>query len=76
MALNSKIKNIALTILVGIVAITVGGGFAVYKIRTWKNSSQQQIGSWNTIGKDKDVNSDDLLSADQERINLPECQYG
>jgi hypothetical protein len=65
MALNSKIKSIALAILVGIVAITVGGGFAVSKIRTWKDSSQQQIGSWNTIGKDKDVNSDDLLSIAQ-----------
>ena len=65
MALNSKIKNIALAILIGIVAITVGGGFAVYKIRNWKNSSQQNIGSWQTIGKDKDVNSDDLLSIAQ-----------
>lgn len=65
MALHKTIKNVALTFIIGIVAITVGGGFAVYKIRTWKNSSQQQIGSWNTIGKDKDVNSDDLLSIAQ-----------
>lgn len=65
MALNTKIKNIALGFLIGIVAITVGGGFATYQISTWKNASQQSIGSWQTIGKDKDVNSDDLLSIAQ-----------
>ncbi len=65
MALNKKIKNIVLAFIIGIGAITIGGGFAVYKIQTWKNSSQQQIGNWQTIGKDKDVNSDDLLSIAQ-----------
>lgn len=65
MALNTKIKNIALGFLIGIVAITVGGGFATYQISTWKNASQQSIGSWQTIGKDKDVNRDDLLSIAQ-----------
>lgn len=65
MALNKRIKNIGLGFLIGIVAITVGGGFATYQISTWKNASQQSIGSWQTIGKDKDVNSNDLLSIAQ-----------
>jgi hypothetical protein len=65
MALNTKIKNIALGILIGAVSVLAGSGFAINNISTWKHASQQNIGSWQTIGKDKDVNSDDLLSIAQ-----------
>ncbi|MES2574051.1 MAG: DUF1214 domain-containing protein [Bacteroidota bacterium] len=65
MALNEKIKKRVSLFLLAFVAIVVGIGTAVYSIKSWKNSSQENIGNWQTIGKDKDVNSDDLLSIAQ-----------
>lgn len=65
MALNPKIEKRITLFLFAIVAIVGGIGTAFYSISTWKNSSQENIGNWQTIGKDKDVNSDDLLSIAQ-----------
>lgn len=65
MALNDKTKKGIVLVLLTFVAIITGIGTAVYSIRTWKNSSQENIGNWQTIGKDKDVNNDDLLSIAQ-----------
>lgn len=65
MALNNKTKNSIIWSLLIIIAIVSGIGTAVYSIKTWKDSSKVSIGNWKTIGKDKDVNSDDLLSIAQ-----------
>ncbi|PKB15976.1 DUF1214 domain-containing protein [Flavobacterium sp. 5] len=65
MALNKKIQHRIILSLLVIVAILGGIGTAFYSISTWKNSSQESIGNWKTIGKDKDVNNDDLLSIAQ-----------
>ncbi|REH00480.1 DUF1214 domain-containing protein [Flavobacterium aquicola] len=65
MALNTKTQKRIILSLSVIAAIAAGIGSAVYSIRTWKNSSQDNIGNWQTIGKDKDVNNADLLSIAQ-----------
>ena len=65
MALNKTKQRGILLFLLAIIAIVGGIGTAVYSISTWKNSSQENIGNWQTIGKDKDVNDDDLLSIAQ-----------
>ena len=65
MAAKKIIKRITGILLLLVVAIIAGGGIAIYKIRSWKNSSNISIGSWQTIGKGNDVNSDDLLSIAQ-----------
>ena len=61
MAGKKIIKSIVGVLLLLLVAVIAGGGVAIYKIRSWKNNSNISIGSWQTIGKDKDVNSNDLL---------------
>jgi len=68
MALDEKIKNRITLSILSILAIVVGFGAAVYSIQTWKNSSQENIGNWQTIGKDEDVNSANLLSIAQLAI--------
>lgn len=65
MALNDKTKKGIVLVSLTFVAIVIGIGTAVYSIATWKNSSQQNLGNWQTIGKDKDVNTSDLLSIAQ-----------
>lgn len=65
MTLIKTIKKSLLWLAIFVVSILIGGGVAVYEIRTWKNSSQVSIAHWQTIGKDKDVNSDELLSIAQ-----------
>jgi hypothetical protein len=65
MALNDKTKKGIVLVSLTFVAIVIGIGTAVYSIATWKNSSQQNLGNWQTIGKDKDVNTADLLSIAQ-----------
>ena len=65
MTLIKTIKNSLLWLAILVISILIGGGVAIYEIRTWKNSSQVSIAHWQTIGKDKDVNSDELLSIAQ-----------
>ena len=65
MAGSSSVKKFLGWLFILIVTFVIGSGFAIYKVHTWKNDSQQNIGGWNTIGKDKDVNNNDLLSIAQ-----------
>jgi hypothetical protein len=65
MSAKKIIIKTAGTILLLVVAVIIGSGFAIYQIKGWKNDSNVSIGSWQTIGKDKDVNDADLLSIAQ-----------
>ena len=65
MAGSSSVKKFLGWLFILIVTFVIGSGFAIYKVHTWKNDSQQNIGGWSTIGKDKDVNNNDLLSIAQ-----------
>ena len=65
MAAKKIIKKTVSVLLLLLFAIIIGSGFAIHKIKGWKNDSNVSIGSWQTVGKDKDVNNGDLLSIAQ-----------
>lgn len=68
MALNQKIKKIALGFGLIILAIILGSGIGIYNIKSGKSSSQRTIGSWQTVDKDKDLNTADLLTIAQVAV--------
>ncbi|HSD05769.1 DUF1214 domain-containing protein [Flavobacterium sp.] len=68
MALNQKIKKIALGLALVILAGILGSGIGFYNIKSGKNSSQRTIGSWQTVDKDKDLNTADLLTVAQVAV--------
>lgn len=65
MALNKKIKKIALGLGLVLLAIILGSGVGIYNIASGKSSSQRFIGNWQTVDKDKDLNTADLLTIAQ-----------
>ena len=71
MALNQKIKKIALGLALVILAIILGSGIGIYNIKSGKNNSQRTIGSWHTVDKDKDLNTADLLTVAQVAVYGP-----
>jgi len=62
MALNQKIKKIGLGVALIILAIVFGSAVGVYNIKSGKSDSQRSIGNWQTVDKDKDLSSADLLT--------------
>ncbi|OMQ11701.1 hypothetical protein BXU01_09220 [[Flexibacter] sp. ATCC 35103] len=71
MALNQKIKKIGLAVALIILAIVLGSAVGVYNIKSGKSNSQRIIGNWQTIDKDKDLNSADLLTIAQVAVYGP-----
>lgn len=71
MALNQKIKKIGLAVALIILASIFGSAVGVYKIKSGKSDSQRIIGNWQTVDKDKDLNSADLLTIAQVSVYGP-----
>lgn len=71
MALNQKIKKIGLGVALIILAIVFGSAVGVYNIKSGKSDSQRIIGNWQTVDKDKDLNSADLLTIAQVAVYGP-----
>ena len=71
MALNQKIKKIGLGVALIILAIVLGSAVGVYNIKSGKSDSQRIIGNWQTVDKDKDLNSADLLTIAQVAVYGP-----
>lgn len=71
MALNQKIKKIGLAVALIILAIVLGSAIGVYNIKSGKSDSQRIIGNWQTVDKDKDLNSADLLTIAQVAVYGP-----
>jgi len=71
MALNQKIKKIGLGLALVILAIVLGSGIGVYNIKSGKSNSQRTIGSWQTVDKDKDLSTADLLTIAQVAVYGP-----
>lgn len=71
MALNQRIKKIAIALALIILAVVLGSGIGIYKIKSGKSDSQRIIGSWQTVDKDKDLNSADLLTIAQVAVYGP-----
>lgn len=71
MALNQKIKKIGLAVALIVLAIVFGSAVGVYNIKSGKSDSQRIIGNWQTVDKDKDLNSADLLTIAQVAVYGP-----
>ncbi|TPG34059.1 DUF1214 domain-containing protein [Flavobacterium pectinovorum] len=71
MALNQKIKKIGLGVALIILAIVLGSAVGVYNIKSGKSNSQRAIGNWQTIDKDKDLSTADLLTIAQVAVYGP-----
>ena len=71
MALNQKIKKIAIGLGLLLLAIVLGSGIGIYNIKSGKSDSQRSIGNWNTVDKDKDLSTADLLTVAQVAIYGP-----
>jgi hypothetical protein len=71
MALNQKIKKIGLGLALIILSILLGSGIGVYNIKSGKSNSQRTIGSWQTVDKDKDLSTADLLTIAQVAVYGP-----
>ena len=71
MALNQKIKKTGLAVALIILAIVLGSAVGVYNIKSGKSDSQRIIGNWQTVDKDKDLNSADLLTIAQVAVYGP-----
>lgn len=71
MALNKKIKKIGLGLALIILVIVFGSGVGVYNIKSGKSNSQRTIGSWQTVDKDKDLSTADLLTIAQVAVYGP-----
>lgn len=71
MALNQKIKKIAIGFGLVLLAIVLGSGIGIYNIKSGKSDSQRIIGNWQTVDKDKDLNSADLLTIAQVAVYGP-----
>lgn len=71
MALNQKIKKIGLGLALVILAVVLGSGIGVYSIKSGKSNSQRTIGSWQTVDKDKDLSTADLLTIAQVAVYGP-----
>lgn len=71
MALNQKIKKIGLGVALIILAIVLGSAVGVYNIKSGKSNSQRIIGNWQTVDKDKDLNTADLLTIAQVAVYGP-----
>lgn len=71
MALNQKIKKIGLGVALIILAIILGSAVGVYNIKSGKSDSQRIIGNWQTVDKDKDLSTADLLTIAQVAVYGP-----
>jgi hypothetical protein len=71
MALNQKIKTIGLAVALIILSIVLGSAVGVYNIKSGKSNSQRIIGNWQTVDKDKDLNTADLLTIAQVAVYGP-----
>lgn len=71
MALNQKIKKIAVGLGLVLLAIIIGSGAGVYSIKSGKSDSQRIIGNWQTVDKDKDLSTADLLTIAQIAVYGP-----
>ncbi|RKR11793.1 hypothetical protein C8C83_3542 [Flavobacterium sp. 90] len=71
MALNQKIKTIGLAVALIILSIVLGSAVGVYNIKSGKSDSQRIIGNWQTVDKDKDLNTADLLTIAQVAVYGP-----
>jgi hypothetical protein len=71
MALNQKIKKIAIGLALIILAVVLGSGVGIYNIASGKSSSQRTIGNWQTVDKDKDLSTADLLTVAQIAVFGP-----
>jgi len=71
MALNQKIKKIGLAVALIILSIVLGSAVGVYNIKSGKSDSQRIIGNWQTVDKDKDLNTADLLTIAQVAVYGP-----
>ncbi|PIF30560.1 hypothetical protein CLU81_0996 [Flavobacterium sp. 9] len=71
MALNQKIKKIGLAVALIILSIILGSAVGVYNIKSGKSDSQRIIGNWQTVDKDKDLNTADLLTIAQVAVYGP-----
>ncbi len=71
MALNQKIKKIGLAVALIILSIVLGSAVGVYNIKSGKSDSQRIIGNWQTVNKDKDLNTADLLTIAQVAVYGP-----
>jgi hypothetical protein len=71
MALNQNIKKVALGLGLVVLAILLGSGIGIYNIKSGKSNSQRTIGNWQTVDKDKDLNTADLLTIAQIAVYGP-----
>lgn len=71
MALNQKIKKIAIGFGLILLAVVLGSGVGIYSIKSGKSDSQRIIGNWQTVDKDKDLNTADLLTIAQVAVYGP-----
>ncbi|PWB28153.1 DUF1214 domain-containing protein [Flavobacterium sp. HTF] len=71
MALNQKIKKIAIGLGLVLLAVVLGSGIGVYNITSGKSDSQRTIGNWQTVDKDKDLSTVDLLTIAQVAVFGP-----
>ena len=71
MALNQQIKKIALGLGLIVLAILLGSGVGIYNIASGKSNSQRTIGNWQTVDKDKDLSTADLLTIAQIAVYGP-----
>lgn len=71
MALNQKIKKIAIGLGLVLLAVVLGSGIGVYNITSGKSDSQRTIGNWQTVDKDKDLSTADLLTIAQVAVFGP-----
>lgn len=71
MALNQKIKKIALGLGLVLLAIILGSGIGIYNIKSGKSDSQRTIGNWKTVDKDKDLSTADWLTVAQVAVYGP-----
>jgi hypothetical protein len=71
MALNQKIKKIAIGLGLVLLAVILGSGIGIYNIKSGKSDSQRIIGNWQTVDKDKDLNTADLLTIAQVAVYGP-----
>lgn len=71
MALKQNIKKILLGFALILLAIIIGSGAGIYSIKSGKSNSQRTIGNWQTVDKDKDLNTADLLTIAQIAVYGP-----
>ena len=71
MALKQNIKKILIGFALILLAIIIGSGAGIYSIKSGKSNSQRIIGNWQTVDKDKDLNTADLLTIAQIAVYGP-----